>query len=174
MREGEWLEKSAVIASEVLGIGRVLEAEHVLVYLSIPENREVFTGNLIGRLADAGKKLAVPVIRNGRLDPCRYLPGDQLVKGRFGQPEPQLFRSVEPNRIEVLIMPVVAVDARGSRLGYGRGYFDRFLSALAAAGRFPCRIGLAFSLQIVPAVPGDPWDEPLDYAVHEGGIMKFI
>lgn len=171
--EKEWLEKSGIIVSAVLGIGRVVEAEHILLYLSMTESREVFTGELAACLAGAGKKLSVPVILGNRLVPAGYRPGDRLRRGLFGQPEPENVSPADAGKTDVVIMPLVAVDARGVRLGYGKGYFDRFLAELGAEGKFPCRIGLAFSLQVVPALPADRWDEPLDYAVHENGIMQF-
>ncbi|MCF8382444.1 MAG: 5-formyltetrahydrofolate cyclo-ligase [Chlorobium sp.] len=173
LQHEEWLEKSEEIAARVFGIPEVSAAEHLLVYLSIAETREVSTGKIIKELCGSGRKLSVPVIRQERLVPCGYMPGEKLDRGMFGQPEPALFRSVDPSGIDAVIIPLVAADEDGYRMGYGRGYFDRFLSELAAAGHFPCRVGLAFRLQIVPLLPLDPWDERLDYIVHECGVMRF-
>jgi len=173
LRQEEWLEKSAEIAARVSGIPEVARAKHLLVYLSIAETREVSTGELIRGLSGSGRKLSVPVIRRDRLAACGYMPGEKLQRGIFGQPEPALFRPVDPSGIDAALIPLVAADEEGFRMGYGRGYFDRFLSELAAAGHFPCRVGLAFRLQIVPLLPRDLWDQRLDYTVHEGGVMRF-
>lgn len=173
LRQEEWLEKSAAIAARISGIPEVAGAQHVLAYLSIAETREVFTGEIISRLCGSGRKVSVPVIRDDRLAASTYLPGEKLGKGMFGQPEPALFRPVDPSGIDAVIIPLVGADEEGNRMGYGRGYFDRFLSELAADGHFPCRVGLAFRLQIVPLLPRDVWDERLDYTVHEGGVMRF-
>jgi len=173
LQEGEWLEKSSMVALRASCMEQVVDAEHILLYLSMKGSREVSTEELAVLLAETGKKLCVPVVRNDRLVPAAYQPGEKLVRGRFGQPEPERFRADDAGSIQVVIMPLVAVDSNGVRLGYGRGYFDRFLSGLAVSGVFPCRIGLAFSLQFLPALPGDPWDEPLDYVVLENGVMPF-
>lgn len=173
LRQEEWLEKSEEIAAKVSRIPEVSRAKHLLLYLSIAETREVSTGELIEGFCSSGRKISVPVIRKGRLAACGYMPGEKLRRGIFGQPEPELFRSVDPGGIDALILPLVAADEEGYRMGYGGGYFDRFLSELAASGHFPCRVGLAFRLQIVPLLPRDSWDERLDYTVHEGGVMRF-
>lgn len=170
----EWVERSAIIADRVVhGIDRMATARHVFLYLCITSSREVCTGELAATLAGSARSLSVPIVREGRLFAAKYVPGEPLGRGLFGQPEPVSVRPVEAATIDVAILPLVAVDQKGCRLGYGKGYFDRFLASLAAAGNEPCRIGLAFSLQIVPSLPCDRWDEPLDYAVHENGIMRF-
>lgn len=71
--------KSALIASEVLNIREVVEAEHILVYLSIDETREVYTGELVSGLLEAGKRLSVPVVDQRRLLAVRYEPGQNSV-----------------------------------------------------------------------------------------------
>ncbi|ACD90327.1 MAG: 5-formyltetrahydrofolate cyclo-ligase [Chlorobium limicola] len=174
MPEREWFEKSALIASEVLNIREVVEAEHILVYLSIDETREVYTGELVSGLLEAGKRLSVPVVDQRRLLAVRYEPGQKLRRGIFGQSEPESIRPVDASLLQVVLLPLVAVDERGCRMGYGMGFYDRFLAELASHKCFPCRAGLAFRLQIVPELPCDSWDEPLDYAVHEDGLIHFM
>ncbi|KUL33060.1 5-formyltetrahydrofolate cyclo-ligase [Chlorobium limicola] len=172
--EQEWFEKSALIVSEVLKIREVVEAERILVYLSIDATREVYTGELVSMLREAGKTLFVPVVDQRRLLASRYEPGQKLRRGIFGQPEPESVNPVDASLLQVVLLPLVAVDERGFRMGYGMGFYDRFLAELSSRDCFPCRTGLAFRLQIVPELPCDSWDEPLDYAVHEDGLMHFI
>ncbi|MBN2845925.1 MAG: 5-formyltetrahydrofolate cyclo-ligase, partial [Deltaproteobacteria bacterium] len=142
-------------------------------YLSIVSLREVETSNLCRRLHDAGKRLCVPVLIDGHIVPARYRPGDPLASGMFGQPEPTRISLIDPQELEAVIVPLVGIDAHGYRMGYGKGFYDRFLAGLVDSGYSPCRIGLGFRMQFVSDLPSDPWDEPLDYAVHEGGIVQF-
>jgi 5-formyltetrahydrofolate cyclo-ligase len=73
---------------------------------------------------------------------------------------------------EVLIVPMLAFDASGFRLGYGGGFYDRTLAALRAAGSVTA-IGLAFAAQEVDALPVDATDQPLDAIVTEDGFRRF-
>ena len=70
-------------------------------------------------------------------------------------------------------MPLTAFDRNGGRVGYGRGYYDRAVAGLRAAGRFPRLIGIAFSVQEVAAVPMEPHDAPLDMIVTERDVFRF-
>lgn len=73
-------------------------------------------------------------------------------------------RPAQPN---VILLPLVAFDRTGSRLGQGGGHYDRALSALDAQGHRPIRIGIAWSAQEHPGLPRDPWDMPLDHIITE-------
>ncbi|HMO08211.1 MAG TPA: 5-formyltetrahydrofolate cyclo-ligase [Paracoccaceae bacterium] len=96
-----------------------------------------------------------------------WTPGAALVPGAFGTLVPE-----GPERTpRVLVVPLLAFDRRGYRLGYGGGYYDRTLAALRAAG--PCTaIGFAFAAQEVDEVPTEPTDEPLDLIVTEAGVIR--
>ena len=80
---------------------------------------------------------------------------------------------VDESNLDVLLMPLLAFDEKGFRIGYGKGFYDRFLHRLSRQGIAPCRIGLSFFQQKVDALPVDSWDEPLDGIVHEEGIIRF-
>jgi 5-formyltetrahydrofolate cyclo-ligase len=114
--------------------------------------------------------LCLPVVA-GRGRPLvfrAWMPGAPLVAGGFGAMVP----AAEAAELvpEVLIVPMLAFDRQGYRLGYGGGFYDRTLAALRAAG--PVRaIGLAFAGQEVAAVPRGPWDVALDLIVTEAGVV---
>jgi 5-formyltetrahydrofolate cyclo-ligase len=96
-----------------------------------------------------------------------WTPGAPLVPGAFGTRVPEGPEIVP----QVLVVPLLAFDRRGYRLGYGGGYYDRTLAALRAAG--PCiAIGFAFAAQEVPEVPTGPTDERLDLIVTEAGLIR--
>ena len=113
--------------------------------------------------------VAVPVIR-GRGKPLAFSlwePGCALREGPFGAMVPAEDRFIEP---EVLIVPLVAFDRAGGRLGYGGGFYDRTLELLRS--RRPTRaIGFAWAAQETDAVPQEPTDQPLDLIVTEAGVI---
>lgn len=115
--------------------------------------------------------VGVPVIE-AKATPLRFRewsPGCTLISGAFGALIPEEGAWVEP---EVLIVPLLAFDARGYRLGYGGGFYDRTLEGLRAkAPRFA--IGFAYAAQEVEEVPIEPTDQPLDAIVTEQGVRLF-
>ena len=115
--------------------------------------------------------VGVPVII-GKGMPLRFRewsPGARMVEGAFKALIPEDGAWVEP---QVLIVPLLAFDSRGYRLGYGGGFYDRTLEGLRA--RHPVlAVGFAFSAQEVAEVPTEPTDQRLDAIVTEKGVTKF-
>jgi 5-formyltetrahydrofolate cyclo-ligase len=115
-----------------------------------------------------GKQLFLPVVSHGgamRFAP--WLNSTALRRNRFGIPEPvSARRRLSATRLDLVIVPLVAFDARGHRLGMGGGYYDR---ALAGSRRRPFLAGVAFSLQQTRSIPAQPWDVPLDVVITERG-----
>lgn len=115
--------------------------------------------------------VGVPVII-GAGQPLKFRtwePGCALVEGAFGAKIPAEGAWIEP---EILIVPMVAWDRRGFRLGYGGGFYDRTLEGLRAK-RPTIAIGFAFAAQELPEVPVEPVDQPLDALVTETGVIRF-
>jgi 5-formyltetrahydrofolate cyclo-ligase len=115
--------------------------------------------------------VGVPVIIGKGL-PLRFRewsPGARMVEGAFKALIPEDGAWVEP---QVLIVPMLAFDARGYRLGYGGGFYDRTLEGLRAKGPV-LAVGFAFSAQEVAEVPTDATDQRLDVVVTEKGITVF-
>jgi len=113
--------------------------------------------------------VAAPVIL-GRGQPLGFrawAPGVAMQRGQFGALIPAAGAWLTPR---VLIVPLLAFDARGYRLGYGGGYYDRTLAALRARGPVTA-IGFAFAAQQVPEVPTEATDEKLDLLVTDSGIF---
>ncbi len=115
--------------------------------------------------------VGVPVIpgRAMALKFREWTPGCALEAGEFGALIPAEGAWLEP---EVLIVPLLAFDARGYRLGYGGGFYDRTLEALRAR-RPTLAVGFAFAAQEVAEVPIDATDQKLDAVVTEAGIREF-
>lgn len=94
-----------------------------------------------------------------------------LTKGRFGLEEPIEREPSSLDALDAVIVPIAAFDRRGTRLGYGKGFYDVFLRELPRSVE---RIGLAFSAQQVDHIPALPHDEPLDRIVTEHEIIHAI
>lgn len=132
-------------------------AKTVCCYVSLPD--EVQTGPLITQMLEAGKRVVVPKVQGRRLalsevkDPAR-----ELVPGAFGvlEPKPGAFRPVAMERLDLVLVPGLAFDRRGHRLGRGEGYFDRFLARVPED--IPT-IGICYDFQLVDRLPNEPHDQ---------------
>jgi len=116
-------------------------------------------------------RLCLPVM-NGPEEALSFHPwksGEDLVQGRFGVHEPS---QDQPELVpDFVLVPLLAVDLMGRRLGYGKGYYDRTLSQLRQRGSI-VSVGLAYEAQIVDRVPVDPHDQCLDWVVTEKGAYR--
>ena len=160
--------RSAEITRHLIDILRPFE--DILVYTSKPP--EVDTCPLIAALLEEDKDVIVPIIQPAdcslRFSYVRTM--DVLVPGTFHVPEP-LGNEIpaDPTEIEVALIPLLGFDAHGNRIGYGAGYYDRFL---AKNTHFPT-IGVAFALQECEDIPHEPTDQSLDAVVTESGATVF-
>ena len=145
------------------------DARHVAIYLALPD--EIDTRPLLARLLRQGCALYVPqVARDGAMRFARLRPGAPLRRNRYGIAEP--VAQARPARLDLIVLPLVAFDAAGRRLGMGGGYYDRLLARERAARR-PLRVGYAFAAQEVATVPAAPHDIRLDAVVTERGLRRF-
>jgi len=98
-----------------------------------------------------------------------WATGEPLVRGAYGIREPEAIATVcAPEQVDVLLVPAVACDARGFRLGYGGGFYDRLLSL--PEWQTVRAIGVTFEFAFVPELPADPWDRPLAGVCTEAGL----
>lgn len=124
---------------------------------------------LMEALAARGHVLALPAVTEtgGILEFRRWAIGDALETGPHGTSHPADAPPVIP---DVVLVPLLAFDRRGFRLGYGGGYYDRTLGGLRRGGAL-LAVGLAFAAQEVETVPTDSWDIPLDLIATELGVI---
>jgi 5-formyltetrahydrofolate cyclo-ligase len=136
----------------------------------MPLNSEISPLPLMRKLAEASAGLALPVVvgRGLPLSMRAYAFGDALVKGVWGirVPPPEA-PEVEP---DVLLVPLLAFDRNGNRLGYGAGYYDMTIAALRAKKRVVA-VGVACAAQEVDEVPTTPRDVRLDLVLTERGMI---
>ncbi len=137
------------------------KAAVLLAYASF--RSEADTMGLIRTALEAGKRVAVPVCvpNEAQILPCEIKSPDELMPGHWGIPEPprHLQRKIRVGEIDLAVIPGLAFDRHFNRLGYGAGYYDRFLPKMR---RDAAKIGIGFSFQLVDQLPADPFDVPLD------------
>lgn len=132
----------------------------------LPIGSEIDTRPLLERLAREGTTLCLPdpMVPDAPLSFRRWAPGERLVPGRFATQVPDRESRIETP--DIVLVPMLAFDRRGHRLGYGGGYYDRTLAALRGAGEV-LAVGLAYTAQVRDGLPVGPLDEPLDWIVTE-------
>ena len=149
----------------------IWDCEMFHIFLSIPEKREVDTAPLITHLKQIGKQLIVPKITgSGLLEHYLLEHTTNLEKNSWGIPEPVAGQVVSPEEIDVVFVPLLACDNRGHRVGYGGGFYDRFLARCRPDTLF---IGLSFFSPVSEISDIEPTDLPLDYCVTPEGVIKF-
>lgn len=156
------LSDSEAATARLLDDARLAKARCVLLYLPVknePDTRDLFTA-----LAARGTALLLPRCRDGQdgeLDLYRVEALAQVKPGRFGilEPDPGVCIPAAETPPGAAIVPGVAFDRRGFRLGFGGGYYDRLFAREDMARTL--RIGLAYDFQVVETLPADPWDRPM-------------
>jgi 5-formyltetrahydrofolate cyclo-ligase len=167
----EILAKSRDIRKHLESMEEYQQAQRIVFYVSLP--KEVDTHEIIQATLKKGKQVAVPVTdrwgRNLVLSELKDFKAE-LARSTYGvlEPKPQFYRYFEVKNIDLVIMPGVAFDRRGHRLGFGGGYYDSFLKKVPAT--VP-RIALAFDFQIMEELPRDIWDKKVHQIITEKEII---
>ncbi|MBD3188770.1 5-formyltetrahydrofolate cyclo-ligase [Candidatus Bathyarchaeota archaeon] len=165
-------EHSRAITENVLHSPEFRDANVICCYVDKKSTREVSTRQILEKvLENDGKVLIVPITRTKefKLDLSIIKSIDILVPGTFGVQEPSLEILVEPSFVDMIIVPCLAVDHRGNRLGYGKGYYDRLLATIP--DDIPI-CALAFEHQTSFDVPTTAHDIPVNMFVTERGVTR--
>jgi len=161
--------KSGEIVRQLKGLREIRESSTLMVYLSF--GSEVLTDDLIRWGWDAGKRIVVPFCHPESREMTSCLLGGftELETGHYGirEPKAERLKPVPREEIDAVLIPAVAFDRQGRRVGYGGGYYDRFLPEIPRSAR----IGAAFACQIVAEIPPDPHDVPADRIVTEDELI---
>jgi 5-formyltetrahydrofolate cyclo-ligase len=157
------------ILDRLLLLEAVKQADTILLYLSF--RAEVGTDGIFHWGFQEGKRMAAPVtsVASRTLWPVEIRSLKEVTTGAYGIREPlwREERVIPVEEIDLVLLPGVAFDRHGGRLGYGGGYYDRFLPRLRPDA---VKIGLAYDLQVVGRVPLEPHDVRLDAVVTESGV----
>ena len=165
-------EKSEAVMEKFWNLPEMQQWSTLFMYVDF--RSEVETLELINRCLDQGIRVAVPLVdaKAVRMIPLLIKdPEQDLVSGYYDIPEPDPMKTtkVDAGEIDAAVIPGSVFDIRGGRLGYGGGYYDRFLVNDAPQAK---RIGFAFEMQIVEKVPVEPHDQPLDILITEKRIVN--
>lgn len=162
-------ERSRAVADRIEDVEAFRAASLVALYAAL--GTEVDTAEIARRALARGVRIAFPRVAPSerRLAFALCAPA-QLVRGPLGAAEPPASApEVEPRELGCVVMPGVAFSEDGLRLGRGGGYYDATLRGAPAVAR----IGLAFDVQIVPTLPREPHDAPMDAVVTEARVLAF-
>lgn len=158
---------SLAIADRVVALPEARQARSAMAFWSF--GSEVDTAPLIERLVAGGKTLTLPRIESSDVVPVAFVPGDPTTETSFGAMEPAGGRVLDPSELDLVIVPGVAFDRSGNRVGYGAGYYDRFLRRTRPG--VPA-VAIAFSAQVVPEVPTGGTDRRVDAIVTEAEVIR--
>ena len=161
--------RSAAICEQVAALPIYAAARAIHCYL--PMRSEVDTRPLIAHALARGKRVAVPIVIPRVADLSHAwlesLAADALAPGVFGTFNPRDMRPARLGDWDLAIVPLLAFDRRGNRLGYGKGYYDRLLAASPVAS-----VGVGFAAQEIGALPSTARDVSLDWIVTEDEVIQ--
>jgi 5-formyltetrahydrofolate cyclo-ligase len=160
----EWRGKSSSICSHLVASAQFAQAKTILAYFSFrqePDLSSLFT--------DTRYRWGFPRCLEKNLSWHIWKPGDKLETGAYGIIEPSSNAPIiEPSEVDLILVPSVACDYQGYRLGYGGGYYDRMLNSPQWLTK--ATIGIVFGYAYLPQLPISSWDKKLNMVCHEEGI----
>lgn len=164
----EVYERSDAIMQNLLSLPDFFRADTVHTYIS-SKNNEVDTHEVIRMLFKQKKTVVVPVAdsKTKEMHHSEILSLSELVGGDYGILVPRMVRPVSASKIQCVVVPALAVDRNGSRLGYGAGFYDRFLQNVSVPS-----IVVAYDFQIIDEVPKESTDVPVSFIVTENEIIR--
>lgn len=164
----EWREKSDRICSNLQGFPLFTSAQTILVYFSFRQEPD-----LSPLFADASRLWGFPRCVGDTLNWHLWTPQDPLLlqTGAYGILEPHSTApTLGPSEVDLILVPAVACDHQGYRLGYGGGYYDRLLSSTEWSAK--PTIGIVFEFAYLPQLPVDSWDKPLQGVCTETDVRR--
>ena len=168
IKEGDFKRWSEAIVAKLCLQPEYREAATIHCYVSMNDRREVDTHHLIKEMMEEGRRVVVPKTQFKEQSLLHYSLSafEDLVLNKWGVLEPAGGEQLSEKEIDLVIVPMVGGDERGHRIGYGGGFYDRFLSKVICP-----TIGLCFEQNIVAQLPAEPFDIALDKTVTEKRII---
>ncbi|WP_294405087.1 5-formyltetrahydrofolate cyclo-ligase [uncultured Clostridium sp.] len=167
-------ENDNIIRKKFLESSYYKNAEKIFIYISY--SSEINTIEIINRALNDGKEIFVPrtVFKTKAMDAVKITSLEKLKKDRYGIPEPEEDAShINPDKLDLIVVPGVAFDNRGGRIGYGAGYYDRYFKKISKErSKIIKKIALAYNFQVIENVPMDEQDVKIDCIITEKHILK--
>lgn len=162
LSETDCAKKSRNIFNQLISMREFVEAKVIYIYVNI--NNEVSTREIIEYSLKAGKEVAIPKIEEHVMSFYKIQSVEELQTGYFNIPEP--VNKIKPSTPDIVLVPGVAFSYGLERLGYGGGYYDRFLTEDVL------KIGLAFDFQLYEELPVESHDIPMDIIITDKEIIR--
>lgn len=166
LRTGERATASRTVVERLVALPELRDARVVLLYAALIEETDI--GAVVAPLRERGVRTLFPRVSGERLELVAASDLRTLQLGYRGIHEP-VGPAIDPAVVEAVIAPGVAFDPHGGRLGRGGGHFDRLLATLPDTA---LRVGVCFACQVVPDVPRDPHDLPVDLVVTDRAVYR--
>lgn len=163
------LAASRAITAALIARAELQRAQEIGCFLSLP--RELVTDDLLAACRAQNKRICVPVweASSRTYILARLAPDQPLADGPHGVPEPAQWQAVDPQRVDLVVIPGMAFDRQGGRLGYGKGYYDRILATCRSTC---CKIGIGYTWQVVAdPLPLASHDVHMDLLVTDAGVI---
>ncbi len=166
LSKDEISKKSSLIKNSLFNLEQYKTSKAIMFFVSI--GNEVNTHEMI-KHALKDKAVIIPKVLHHGIEPSVIISFDNLIAaGKFKIPEPIESMKIAYKNIGMVLVPGIAFDEHGHRIGYGLGYYDKFLRNVPKA----VKIGLAFDFQIVDKAPIEPHDVPVDIIVTEKRLIE--
>jgi 5-formyltetrahydrofolate cyclo-ligase len=159
--------RSRAIGDRLFALPELRGAETLLLFSSF--GAEVDTSSMIERAHAEDRRVLLPYVEEGAMETAEHAPGDELLPSSYGAGEPARREPADPQEIDAVIAPGLAFDRAGRRLGYGGGYYDRWLRRSRSDA---ARIGICFAHQVVDRVPAGSSDERVRVVITEDEVIR--
>jgi 5-formyltetrahydrofolate cyclo-ligase len=166
----EWvMQQSEIAAKKMIALPEFRKAKTVCCYVALPG--EVMTQEIIEKCWDGNKKVCVPAFREEtkRYELAGFERNARLAEGLYGVPEPAEAGWTACEKVDFIVVPGLAFDASGGRVGHGGGHYDKILQRLRKQA---FRAGLAFDFQVLGRVPMETWDVGVDAVITEKRVIR--
>ena len=169
MPEEKFIRSSEEIVAHLQTYSRLKKAHTVHCYISMNKRREVDTHAFLRWMIASNKRVVVPITDFGetKLNHVELHSFEELKTNKWGVLEPPQNREVKAESLDIVIVPMVGADLQCNRIGYGKGFYDRFLANVDCP-----TVGLCFERCIVEQIPTESFDVPLSAVVTEERIIE--
>ncbi|GAB5524485.1 MAG: 5-formyltetrahydrofolate cyclo-ligase [Roseivirga sp.] len=169
----QYAARCETVAQQAIALIRQSDTLRVHLFLPIKKNKEVDTWSIYHWLIDSTKH--TPVIpkthfKENRLSHHPMTGKDELQESNYGIPEPSHGRTISPEDIDLIFVPLLAFDTSGNRVGYGAGFYDRFLTNCR---KDVLKVGLAISTPLESLIETNEFDIPLDLCITHKKLYDF-
>lgn len=162
----EVIKKGNILKEKLFSLKEYKKAKTVMFFVSF--GKEIYTHNMVQEaLKDESKTIVIPKVVEFELIPCIIENFSGLVRSSYGILEPIEAKKANLDEIDVVLVPGIGFDKNGYRIGFGKGFYDKFLKTTNAL-----KIGLCMDSEIIGNIPYDEWDIPMDIVMSEERVIR--